>query len=151
MELRGHQGHTLFLAVDEYTPNILYYQCSSHAHMGNHFKIISSKLNSNGVTFKIPTADGTSGQAIVLDASGNLSFASISETKPTITSSNLFVAPSTSTAVTIAGTNFVSVPIVEAINSSTGAITRATAVTLHRVRHHLTTFNLASASLFYPC
>ena len=74
----GQAGAYTQIAVDEYTPNILYYQCSSHAHMGNHFKIISSKLNSNGVTFKMPTADGTSGQAMVTDASGNLSFSSIS-------------------------------------------------------------------------
>jgi len=119
----GSAGAYTQIAVDEYTPNILYYQCSSHANMGNHLKIISSKLNSNGVTFKMPTSDGTSGQAMVTDASGNLSFASISETKPTITSTNLFVAPDTSSQITIAGTNFVSVPIVEAINSSTGAIT----------------------------
>ena len=144
----GSSGAYTLLAVDEYTPNILYYQCSSHAHMGNHLKIISSKFNSNGVTFKMPTADGTSGQAMVTDASGNLSFASISETKPTITSSNLFVAPSTSTQITIAGTNFVSVPIVEAINSSTGAITRATAVTFTSATSINATFTLASASYF---
>jgi hypothetical protein len=47
---------------------------------------------------------------------------------PTITS----ISPSTITNdpsnITISGTNFVSVPIVEAINSSTGAITRANSV-----------------------
>jgi len=47
---------------------------------------------------------------------------------PTITS----ISPSTITNdpsnITITGTNFVSVPIVEAINSSTGAITRANSV-----------------------
>ena len=144
----GSSGAYTLLAVDEYTPNILYYQCSSHAHMGNHFKIISSKLNSNGVTFKMPTADGTSGQAMVTDASGNLSFASISETKPTITSSSLFLAPDTASAITIAGTNFVSVPIVEAINSSTGAITRASAVTFTSATSISATFTLASASYF---
>ena len=144
----GSAGAYTLLAVDEYTPNILYYQCSSHANMGNHLKIISSKLNSNGVTFKMPTSDGTSGQAMVTDASGNLSFASISETKPTITSSNLFIAPSTSAQITIAGTNFVSVPIVEAINSSTGAITRASAVTFTSSSSLNATFNLASASYF---
>ena len=144
----GSAGAYTLLAVDEYTPNILYYQCSSHANMGNHLKIISSKFNSNGVTFKMPTADGTSGQAMVTDASGNLSFASISETKPTITSSNLFIAPSTSAQITIAGTNFVSVPIVEAINSSTGAITRASAVTFTSSSSLNATFNLASASYF---
>ena len=144
----GSSGAYTLLAVDEYTPNILYYQCSSHAHMGNHLKVISSKFNSNGVAFKMPTADGTSGQAMVTDASGNLSFASISETKPTITSSNLFLAPDTSSAITIAGTNFVSVPIVEAINSSTGAITRASAVTFTSATSINATFTLASASYF---
>jgi hypothetical protein len=87
----GSAGAYTQIAVDEYTPNILYYQCSSHANMGNHLKIISSKFNSNGVAFKLPTSDGTSGQAMVTDASGNLSFASISETKPTITSTSLYV------------------------------------------------------------
>ena len=144
----GSSGAYTQIAIDEYTPNILYYQCSSHAHMGNHFKIISSKFNSNGVTFKMPTADGTSGQAMVTDASGNLSFASISETKPTITSSSLFLAPDTASAITIAGTNFVSVPIVEAINSSTGAITRASAVTFTSATSINATFTLASASYF---
>ncbi|BAQ91495.1 hypothetical protein [uncultured Mediterranean phage uvMED] len=144
----GSAGAYTLLAVDEYTPNILYYQCSSHANMGNHLKIISSKFNSNGVTFKMPTADGTSGQAMVTDASGNLSFASISETKPTITSSNLFLAPDTASAITIAGTNFVSVPIVEAINSSTGAITRASAVTFTSATSINATFTLASANYF---
>ena len=144
----GSAGAYTQIAVDEYTPNILYYQCSSHANMGNHLKIISSKLNSNGVTFKMPTSDGTSGQAMVTDASGNLSFASISETKPTITSTNLFVAPDTSSQITIAGTNFVSVPIVEAINSSTGAITRATAVTFTSGTSINATFNIPSANYF---
>jgi hypothetical protein len=144
----GSAGAYTLLAVDEYTPNILYYQCSSHAHMGNHLKVISSKLNSNGVAFKMPTADGSANQAMVTNGSGVLSFASISETKPTITSSNLFVAPSTSSQITIAGTNFVSVPIVEAINSSTGAITRASAVTFTSSTSINATFSLASANYF---
>ena len=144
----GSSGAYTLLAVDEYTPNILYYQCSSHANMGNHLKVISSKLNSNGVAFKMPTADGSANQAMVTNGSGVLSFASISETKPTITSSNLFVAPSTSSQITIAGTNFVSVPIVEAINSSTGAITRASAVTFTSSSSINATFNLASANYF---
>ena len=108
----------------------------------------TSAPTSADVAFKLPNADGSSGQYMKTAVSGNLSFSSISETKPTITSSSLFVAPSTSTAVTIAGTNFVSVPIVEAINSSTGAITRATAVTFTSATSISATFNLASASYF---
>ena len=51
----------------------------------------------------------------------------IGETKPTISAINPSVIENTQTAVTITGTNFVSVPTVEAI-SSTGAITRADTV-----------------------
>ena len=144
----GSAGAYTLLAVDEYTPNILYYQCSSHAHMGNHLKIISSKLNSNGVTFKMPTADGSANQAMVTNGSGVLSFATIAETKPTITSSSLYISPSSDSTVTIAGTNFVSVPIVEAINSSTGAISRASAVAFTSSTSINATFNLPSASYF---
>tara|TARA_A100001515_G_scaffold143674_1_gene145419 strand:- start:626 stop:1360 length:735 start_codon:yes stop_codon:yes gene_type:complete len=48
----------------------------------------------------------------------------VGETKPTISSINPTVIENTQTSVTIAGTNFVSVPTVEAIGS-TGAIVRA--------------------------
>ena len=51
----------------------------------------------------------------------------IGETKPTISAVSPSVIENTQTAVTITGTNFVSVPTVEAI-SSTGAITRADTV-----------------------
>ena len=51
----------------------------------------------------------------------------IGETKPTISAINPSVIENTQTAVTITGTNFVSVPTVEAI-STTGAITRADTV-----------------------
>ena len=48
----------------------------------------------------------------------------VGETKPTIGSINPSVIENTQTAVTITGTNYISVPTVEAINS-TGAIVRA--------------------------
>ena len=51
----------------------------------------------------------------------------IGETKPTITGISPSTIENTQTAVTITGTNFVSVPTVEAINS-TGGITRADTV-----------------------
>jgi hypothetical protein len=52
----------------------------------------------------------------------------IGETKPTITGVTPSTIPNTATNVTIAGTNFVSVPQVEAI-SSTGAVTAANTIT----------------------
>jgi hypothetical protein len=51
----------------------------------------------------------------------------VGETKPTITGISPSVIENTQTAVTITGTNFVSVPTVEAINTS-GTITRADTV-----------------------
>ena len=115
--------------------------------MGNHLKIISSKFNSNGVAFKLPTADGSSGQALSTDGSGNLSFTSVAETKPTITTTSLTAVPDTSTAHTIDGTNFVSVPIVEFI-STTGAITRASAVSFTSSTRIVATVALASGSYY---
>jgi len=47
---------------------------------------------------------------------------------PTITSISPSTITNDATSITITGTNFVSVPIVEAINSSTGAIIRANSV-----------------------
>jgi len=49
-------------------------------------------------------------------------------TFPTITSISPSTITNDATSITITGTNFVSVPIVEAVNSSTGAIIRANSV-----------------------
>ena len=82
------------------------------------------------------------GSAVALGGS-----VTIGETKPTITSTNLVIPPSSATSVTIAGTNFASnstvVPIVEAINS-TGGVTRASVVSWASATSISATFNLAS-------
>jgi hypothetical protein len=49
-------------------------------------------------------------------------------TFPTVTSLSPSTVTNDATSITITGTNFVSVPVVEAINASTGAITRANSV-----------------------
>ena len=61
-------------------------------------------LTSNSVAFSMPTADGSSGQAMVTDASGNLSFAAAGATISSDTSTNtdflIYFASSTSGALT---------------------------------------------------
>jgi len=87
----GSSGAYTQIAVDENTPNILYYQCSSHAYMGNFVNVVSNKVNSNlttigdivvGSKLKLPTntankilvADGTSFEEV--DISGDATIAS---------------------------------------------------------------------------
>ena len=96
--------------------------------------IANDKLSNSSITIN--------GSAVSLGGS-----VTVGETKPTITSSSFTIAPSTSSTITIAGTNFISVPIVEAI-SSTGAITRASAVTFTSSTSIDATFNLSAGSYF---
>ena len=62
--------------------------------MGNFINHNSTHLNS-GVFLKMPTADGTSGQAITTNGSGVLSFATVEETKPTVANVSQTIAPAT--------------------------------------------------------
>ena len=126
----GQAGAHTTIAVDKDTPSILYYQCSSHAHMGNH-TIHNSPTINTGVFLKLPTSDGTANQVIATNGSGTLSFAD-SITFPTIPSISPSVIENTATNVVITGTNFKdssTPPFVDAINSSTGAIVTANSVT----------------------
>ena len=65
----------------------------------------------------------------------------IGETKPTVTGVTPSTIPNTATNVTIAGTNFVSVPQVEAI-SSTGAVTAANTITFTSATSIIANFTL---------
>ena len=124
----GSSGAHTTIAVDNTTPNVLYYQCTNHGNMGNFINHNSTKLNT-GVFLTMPAADGTNGQALTTNGSGVLSFNTVAETKPTISSISPTVITNDAANVVITGANFQSVPFVDAINSSTGAIVTANSVT----------------------
>ena len=139
----GQAGAHTTIAVDKDTPSILYYQCSSHANMGNH-TIHNSPVVNTGVFLTLPTSDGTANQVISTNGSGVLSFAD-SITFPTIGSISPSVIENTQTAVTITGTNFKdssTPPFVDAINASTGAIVTADSVSFTNATTVVATFTL---------
>ena len=139
----GQAGAHTTIAVDKDTPSILYYQCSSHANMGNH-TIHNSPTVNTGVFLKLPTTDGSANQVISTNGSGTLSFAD-SVLFPTIGSISPSVIENTQTAVTITGTNFKdssTPPFVDAINSSTGAIVTADSVSFTNTTTVVATFTL---------
>jgi len=110
----GSSGAYTQIAVDENTPNILYYQCSSHAYMGNFVNVVSNKVNSNlttigdivvGSKLKLPTntankilvADGTSFEEV--DMSGDATIASGGAL--TLANSGVSAASYTNSSITV--------------------------------------------------
>ena len=56
----GSSGAYTQIDVDEDTPSILYYQCSSHGYMGNHAIVLgSNKINHTEALISFPTTTGT--------------------------------------------------------------------------------------------
>ena len=143
----GQAGAYTQIKVGGYTPNVLYYQCSSHAFMGN--KIINpatKTLSLSGAAITLPTGTGTANQFIGYSSSSagvtTTTWATvIGETKPTITGISPSVIENTQTAITITGTNYVNTPYVDAINS-TGAITSADSVSFTSATTLVTNFTL---------
>ena len=97
--------------------------------------IANAKLSNSAITIN--------GSAVSLGGS-----VTVGETKPTISSISPTVIENTQTAVTITGTNFISVPIVEAINSS-GAITQADSVSFTNSTTIVATFTLAVDGTYF--
>ncbi len=146
----GQAGAHTTIAVDNDTPNILYYQCSSHANMGNFINHNSSTINT-GAFLKLPATDGTANQVISTNGSGTLSFAD-SITFPTIGSISPGVIENTQTAVTITGTNFKdssTPPFVDAINASTGAIITADSVSFTNATTVVATFTISVDGTYF--
>ena len=97
--------------------------------------VTNSQLQNSSITIN--------GSSVALGGSTTISTIA----RPTITTSSAVIAPSTEASFSLAGTNFQSVPIVELI-SSTGAITRASAVTFNNSTSLTITTNLAAGNYF---
>jgi hypothetical protein len=115
---------------------------------------LHSTLNLASKTVTLPNTSVTNAQlqnsSITINGSsvalgGSTTISTIA--RPTITTSSAVIAPSTDASFSLAGTNFQSVPIVELI-SSTGAITRASAVTFNSATSLTVTTNLSAGSYF---
>jgi len=122
--------------------------CSQNSHGVK----IQSPAHSAGQSYTLilPTSVGTNGQVLASNgaSTNQLSWVSATETKPTITGISPNVAENTQTAITITGTNFVSVPIVEAINTS-GAIFEADSVSFTSATTIVANFTLATDGTYF--
>ena len=104
--------------------------------------ITTAKINNSAVTdAKIATVSASKLTGALPAISGANLTNLPAETKPTIGSISPSVIENTQTAVTITGTNFISVPQVEAINS-TGAIVAADSITYTSATQIVATFTL---------
>jgi len=91
--------------------------------------IVDSDINASAAIGNTKLANSSitiNGSAVSLGGS-----VTVGETKPTISSISPTVIDNTQTSITITGTNYESVPYVDLINASTGAITTADSVTFN--------------------
>ena len=98
-------------------------------------QVTNDMLSNNSITIN--------GSAVNLGGS-----VTVGETKPTISSISPSVITNAATAVTITGTNFISVPQVEAINS-TGAIVAADSITYTSATQVVATFTLPTDGTYF--
>ena len=119
-------------------------------------------VNLSTATVSLPNSTVTSDQLVGSIANAKLANSSITingsavslggsvtvgETKPTVSGiTPSTISPNSSTTLTIAGANFASVPLVQAQNTSTGAVTSATAVAFSSSSSITATFTLASGT-----
>ena len=122
--------------------------CSQNSHGVK----IASPAHSAGQSYTLilPTSVGSANQ--VLASNGNstnqLSWIDAAETKPTVADVSQTIAPATATTINITGTNFVSIPQVQFINGSTGAITNANTVSFTNATTLSVNVTLASGNYF---
>ena len=111
--------------------------------------VTTAKINNSAVTdVKVDTVSASKLTGALPAISGANLTNLPAETKPTIASISPSVIENTQTAVTITGTNFISVPQVEAINS-TGAIVAADSITYTSATQIVATFTLPVDGTYY--
>ncbi len=125
----------------------LLFNCEANTHHVSLQAPAHSAFGGN-IALTLPTSTGSNGQALITNGSGVLSFATISETKPTVADVSQTIAPSSATTINITGTGFVAIPIVDFINASTGAVTRANTVSLTSATQLSVNLTLASGNYF---
>ena len=125
----------------------LLFNCEQNSHHVSLQAPAHSAFGGN-IAFTLPTSTGSSGQALITNGSGVLSFATIAETKPTVADVSQTIAPSSATTINITGTGFVAIPIVQFINASTGAVTSANTVSLTNATTLSVNLTLASGNYF---
>ena len=118
----------------------------------SHGFYLQAQPHSAGYTggWTFPTSSGSSGQVLATNgnASAQLSWVSAQETKPTVADVSQTIAPATATTINITGSNFVSIPQVQFINGSTGAITNANTVSFTNATTLSVNVTLASGNYF---
>ena len=118
----------------------------------SHGVAIQSPAHSAGQSYTLilPTSVGTNGQVLATAGSSTnqLSWIDATETKPTVADVSQTIAPATATTITITGTNFVSIPQVDFVNGSTGAVTRANTVSFSSATSLSVNCTLASGNYY---
>ena len=122
--------------------------CSQNSHGVS----IASPAHSAGQSYNLilPTSVGTNGQVLATNgnATNQLTWVDAQETKPTVANVSQTIAPATATTISITGTNFVSIPQVDFINASTGAVTRANTVSFTNATTLSVNATLASGNYY---
>ena len=122
---------------------------------------LNCSQNTHGVSIQAPPHSAGQSYTLTLpssitnnyflktDGSGNLSFADIPlPISPTVADVSQTIAPATATTINITGTNFVAIPQVQFINSSTGAITNANTVSFTNATTLSVNVTLASGNYY---
>ena len=101
-------------------------------------------------TLILPQNTGTNGQVLATNGSGTnqLSWITAAETKPTVADVSQTIPPATATTINITGANFVSIPQVQFINGSTGAITNSNTVSFTNATTLSVNVTLASGNYY---